>query len=810
MSVPTSVTRSLSRKITLPLVLAGSCLIVLGVAGIYAVVSSQLESRLQLQAKTIAQSIGYAAENLDQPGELQRIISATGAARGVSLLLVAGGHNHEIIASSNPTWRKRSLALSPDQPNPSSPRVLTELTTASLCAIGVDPSTPPAAWLLFSLPLQVKNLETHSVDLHEAAVIVALDRTATLADVSRLTALTAGGFTLALLILTALYYLNLRRFVLRPLAEVGQRHHGAPRLRPTTTCVDPTDEIGQLDATLSRTIAEMAALNESSELAARAYGFGVWDWDVPSNQLIWDDRMFALYGTRREDFRGAYEAWTQALLPSDLARADAEIKAALSGVRPFNTEFCIQGPDGKTRTLQSAGIVLRDPSGAPLRMVGINIDITERKAAEAALLETNNQLGLAVERATQMTAKAELATIAKADFLANMSHEIRTPMNGVIGMLGLLLDTPLTEEQRHFAAVAQTSGESLLTIINDILDFSKIDAGKLDIETVDLDLAQLLSAVTPIFAHRAQEQKLIFLTAIAPNVPIQLQGDPVRLRQVITNLLSNAFKFTSTGEIVLRATADRITPTEVVLRFSVTDTGPGIPAEKLCLLFNKFSQTDASTTRKFGGTGLGLAICKQLSELMGGEVGVNSEVGQGSQFWFTARLGRQPPSARPKLKPEIALPLSPPLRSSSPGATEAALPEPISSARILLADDNEINQLVALSLLKKFGHACDAVGSGAEVLHALEAQPYDLVLMDVQMPEMDGLEAARRIRAGEAGTGNRGIPIIAMTANALTGDREICLGAGMNDYLSKPIDPRELRDLVARWLAVANEHKTRA
>jgi signal transduction histidine kinase/CheY-like chemotaxis protein len=440
--------------------------------------------------------------------------------------------------------------------------------------------------------------------------------------------------------------------------------------------------------------------------------------------------------------------------------------------------------------------------------VGINFDITERKAAEAELVETNTQLNLVIARANQLSLTSELAAIAKADFLANMSHEIRTPMNGVIGMLSLLLDSPLSEEQRKFATIANASGETLLTLINDILDFSKIEAGRLNIESIDLDLEQLLGSLMPIFEFRAKEKQIALIQEIQPTVPTLLQGDPVRLRQVITNLMTNALKFTAKGEVKLSITAPRITPTEVILRFAVTDTGLGIPEDKIGLLFNKFSQVDASTTRKYGGTGLGLAICKQLAELMGGEVGVSSQAGQGSEFWFTARLGRQPPQARRAVQaapsPRTATSAKPAGFADVASAivTPASTPAPQTAApaRILLADDNETNQLVAISLLKKFGYACDTVDTGAAAIRALAGHGYELVLMDVQMPEMDGHEATTRIRAGEAGEARREVTIIAMTAHTLSGDREACVKAGMNDYLSKPIEPLALRAMIERWL----------
>jgi PAS domain S-box-containing protein len=442
MSERPALSRSLSRKITLPLVLVGTCLAALGVAGIYTVVNSKLESRLRLRAETLVHSIGYAAENIERAGELQRIVSATGADREVALLLVVGGHNNEIVASSNPAWRKRPLEL--DSAN-TLRHSYEAITHAAWRAIDIDPLKMPAHWLVVSLPLQVHNQNFNSVDLYPAVALVALETSSTQADVWRLTSLAAGGFTLALLVLSVLHYLNLRRLIMRPLNELAQHHLGTSGPAPSlaSSVVDPADEIGQLDSALTRTFAANASLKERSALAARSFGFGIWDWDVTHNELFWDERMFELYGAAAENKLLAYEFWRNALDPVDFDRAQTEIQDALQGGKPFNTEFSIRWPDGQRRTIQAAAIVQRDASGTPLRMVGINFDITERKAAEAELVETNTQLNLSIARANQLSLTSELASIAKADFLANMSHEIRTPMNGVIGMLGLLLDSPL-------------------------------------------------------------------------------------------------------------------------------------------------------------------------------------------------------------------------------------------------------------------------------------------------------------------------------------------------------------------------------
>jgi hypothetical protein len=494
----------------------------------------------------------------------------------------------------------------------------------------------------------------------------------------------------------------------------------------------------------------------------------------PAYEQIWGRTCESLYQNPT--------SWLEAIHPDDLEQVQRLYGRQLQG-EPLDSVFRIRTPDGKEKWISDRAFPVLDPSGQLIRIAGVAEDITERKLAEQEMRKAKEA--------------AEAASRVKSQFLASMSHEIRTPINGMIGMTEILLDTDLPAEQRHYAQVAHTCGRALLSLVNNILDFSKIEARRLTLDVDDFDLRRMLEETVGMLAAPAREKGLELTCLVALGTPSRVRGDAARLRQILLNLVGNAVKFSQQGEVSIRVRLDREDEKTVTLRLDVQDSGIGISKDRAAFLFAPFVQADGSMTRKFGGTGLGLAISKQLVELMGGQIGLKSEEGKGSTFWFTVVL--QKPEAQPASKAAPSSEFVGAQGSREQLANAPARP----GARILVAEDIESNQEVALAILNKLGYHTDLVENGAEAIAALRSAPYDLVLMDCEMPEMDGYEATRRIRRTESLEGRGHIPILALTAHAISEDKAKCQDAGMDDYLAKPIEPRQLAEALAKWLLLS-------
>ena len=506
-----------------------------------------------------------------------------------------------------------------------------------------------------------------------------------------------------------------------------------------------------------------------------------------------NDSLCKIYGYTREEILGrsslALEMFAN---PSDRQKAIEQITAT-GQLRDYEIRICRKSGELRHASISAERILINEEP----HLITIISDITDRKRADEALHQANMDLKSAIEKATK-------ASAIKSEFLANMSHEIRTPLNGIIGMTGLLIDSNLNAEQREWAKIAYTSSETLLSLVNEILDLSKIEAQKMELETLDFDLLTVLKETSDLMAIDIHEKGLEMDCIVQQQVPRHLRGDPGRLRQILVNLGSNAVKFTASGRISIRICLESEDEKKVRVRFSVSDTGIGIPEDRQDILFTPFGQVDGSTTRKFGGTGLGLIISKNLAELMGGRIGVVSEVGKGSTFWFTAVFDKQSAKKSPSngIAAEVAT------LAQIVGIEPAGKIQCMRDAseineqkiRILVAEDNPVNQKVAKIMLRKMGFRADVVANGKEAIDVLKTCPYDLVLMDCQMPEIDGYEATRRIRQDGSKSLDPRIPIIAMTASVMQSDRERCIQAGMNDFIGKPVQQRELADMIARWL----------
>jgi PAS domain S-box-containing protein len=498
-------------------------------------------------------------------------------------------------------------------------------------------------------------------------------------------------------------------------------------------------------------------------LAEKVASFGIWEVDNATSTLKFSDGFAAMMGLSDGPRRLSMDQWRAMIHPDHLAAANGAFESASPSQPMFQVEFRVVRPDGSVRWHRVHGRV-EFVGYVAVRMTGASMDITEEK--EMLL------------RLEQARAAAEAAMHAKGAFLANMSHEIRTPMNGIIGTIGLLVDSGVTEEQREYVNTVRGCGDALLQLVNDILDLSKIEVGKLTLERMPFHLETLVKDTAAVVSPMAISRKLELRLLFEEGLPDTVLGDPQRMRQVLLNLLSNAVKFTEAGSVTLGLAVVGGTPDNVDLQFVVKDTGIGISPQVQQSIFEPFTQADSSTTRRYGGTGLGLAICRRLITLMGGKLELDSEPGRGSTFVFQVSF------------PVVARSAAP------PRPAQDRIQVSRKRLHILLVEDNVVNQKVATRLLERMGHRIDIAPDGRQAVAAVQVVPYDLVLMDCQMPIMDGYAATQAIRSLNLG---RHLPIVAMTAHAMPEDRRRCLDAGMDEYLAKPISADKLYDLLENF-----------
>lgn len=511
-------------------------------------------------------------------------------------------------------------------------------------------------------------------------------------------------------------------------------------------------------------------------LATQAAKVGIWQFEIASKELIWDDMMYELYGLKKGHFSEVYEAWRKGIHPEDIERNDQALAEALAGKKKFDFEFRVVWPDQSVHHIRALALVERDEKEQPLRMVGTNWDITTDKKYKEALQKTTELAEVAKQEAIA-SAKA------KENFLSTMSHEIRTPLNAILGVTNLLLTEEMKAEHLEHLNLLKFSGENLLALINDILDYNKIGAGKVEFEQVDFDLKKLLVQIKQTLAPKVQEKGIDMVLRYDEALPHVFIGDSVRIAQIINNLLSNAIKFTEKGFIKLDVSLVSQKNEQATVHFEVHDSGIGIGKANQSMIFENFSQASGDTTRKFGGTGLGLAITKKLLEFMGSEIQLDSDLGFGSVFSF-----------------DIVLPIGNNERRISKEKRSDTVFDNVSNRNIklLVAEDNRANQIVLEKFLDKWGIKMDFVENGKEAVQKTISEAYDLILMDLQMPEMDGYQATQRIRSMESVYAQQ-VPIVALTASAMLDVRKKVKELGMTDFITKPFSPEELYMKIVKY-----------
>ncbi len=596
-----------------------------------------------------------------------------------------------------------------------------------------------------------------------------------------------GGTAIAF----GLIWYTLGAFVAAPLRDIGATAlrigqgdrqvrtgtpHGPSEIGSLAQAVDAMAELlARREVQLQRTLGDLSESNERWSFALEGSRDGVWDWNPTTGKVFYSNRWKAMLGYAPHEVSDDLSEWEQRLHPEDKAAALADIQRHLRGESEFyQNEHRLRCKDGGYKWILDRGKTVEwDDRGNPTRMIGTHTDMTERKALERSLIEAKEA--------------AETANRTKSEFLANMSHEIRTPLNGILGMLQLIKLTDRRDEQLQYVDIATQSSRRLAKLLADILDLSRIEVGRLDIAHEPFEFTDTMTSMVHLFIPAAEQKGLRLDLNLEPGLPSRLCGDPLRLQQILSNLIGNAIKFTNSGGVTITATPlpPKHAPRFRVL-FSVTDTGIGISDSDLRKLFVPFTQAESHNRRGFQGAGLGLSISKRLVTLLGGTMAVTSEPGQGTTFYCCI------PFALPE--------------SDTHTEGREALVITIPRLRVLVVEDDKVSQLSLVKILQEFAFEATAVENGLQALDILRIRPFDIVLMDIQLPLMDGVEATRAIRRGEVGEDKKHIPIIALTAYAMAGDRESFLAAGMNDYIAKPVDMETLQDVIGRY--IRGEHST--